>query len=145
MKTKHRHFEGLPRHTEHIQHGYILDISNYAVTRNRRTLATAAVGVPFENLPEREASLVLGTRAIHPRAFDQGDGFYVASFNGDTGVHEVDFTSMEEVKRREIVEHPAARIENEVSKRMGVWYDPDISLGNRDKCIGATEDKRQRH
>jgi len=94
--------------------------------------ATAAIAAPLEIVSKGEASLALGTRAIHARTFDQGDGFYMASFNNETGIHEVEFSSMEELTKRSFLEPPAATSEDEFSRRIP---HNDIARRYDDVCV----------
>jgi hypothetical protein len=61
--------------------------------------AAAILGAPTES--------TFGTASLSSEVFDQGDGFYLASVN-ETGVFDVEFTSMAELMAQDPVEHLAA-------------------------------------
>lgn len=61
-------------------------------------LATAVLAVPAPDLgARRNAVLARGTEGLQPSDFDQGNGFYMATFNETTSVMDVSFRPVAEM------------------------------------------------
>ena len=59
--------------------------------------ATALAAPAPKSVAQRDATLVQGTAGLDPDVFDQGDGFYIASFNESTASLDVSFTPIAEL------------------------------------------------
>ena len=64
-------------------------------------LAATALAAPApKSVAQRDATVVQGTTGIDPSVFDQGDGFYMASFNESTASLDVSFTPVAELPEK---------------------------------------------
>lgn len=80
--------------------------------------ATALAAPAPKSVAQRDATVVQGTAGLDPSVFDQGDGFYMASFNESTASLDVSFTPVAELSEKSTaVTSPNKRSAFDLKKR----------------------------